>query len=170
MKQNPLDLSWQGMVGQSMSLFSRVSAYAVTIRPYTLTVSGVFLTVAVARMISFWNPGLHLETQGGLHVHHYTFGIFAMAIAGYAALVLKGPRASFWITLLYGFGLGLVFDEFGIWLHLELRESLRWSDTGLIILAVVFLVGIALASVLQRKPKPRRTAEQALPDAEVVAD
>ncbi len=140
MRSLNLDLFWK-----------RLSANAVTIRPYTLTLSALILTVSVARLISYRAPRFHWEPQAGLHVHHYAFGIFALAIAGYTALVFKGPRATFWIALLYGFGMGLVFDEFGLWLHLQEAHGLRWNNTGLLIVAAAFFfIGIACTSIFKR--------------------
>jgi hypothetical protein len=172
MRTSQFDFFWKKAAAKPIAAWTRLSAYAVTIRPYTLTLSAVLLTVSVARMISYRNPKLHWETQGGLHIHHYTFGIFALAIAGYAALVFKGPRAGFWIALLYGFGLGLVFDEFGLWLHLRQDPALRWSYTGLVMIAVVFLVGIAWAGILKREPRSSRVESLSgvQEDAEAVTD
>ena len=48
------------------------------------------------------------------------FGIFMLvAVGGWG--VFAGPRRSMWrrrMALLYGVGLALTFDEFGMWLHL----------------------------------------------------
>lgn len=56
---------------------------------------------------------------GGTHVHHLNLGIFMLSIVG-AYLLLKRPQGhdADWAAVLYGIGLALTFDEFGMWLHL----------------------------------------------------
>jgi len=56
---------------------------------------------------------------GGTHVHHLNLGIFMLSIVG-AYLLFGRPRGheADWAAVLYGIGLALTFDEFGMWLHL----------------------------------------------------
>lgn len=102
-----------------------------------------FLTFAVARLVSHFLPNLFLLVNG-VHIHHFTYGIFVLAIAGYTALFVRGPRGKFWVSLLYGFGLGLAFDEFGMWLNLESTQFLRWEYDGVILVILSFFVLILL--------------------------
>ncbi|HEY4516280.1 MAG TPA: hypothetical protein VJH67_03790 [Candidatus Paceibacterota bacterium] len=98
------------------------------------------LTFMGARIISHINPDLHIPWWG-VHVHHYAYGFFILAAAGYLSLVFSGPRAKYWIAMLHGFGLGLSFDEFGIWLHLSDDDLARWSYDGfLIIIGLIVLI------------------------------
>lgn len=56
---------------------------------------------------------------GGTHVHHLNLGIFLLSIAGaYLLFVRPKARKMEWAAVLYGVGLALTFDEFGMWLHL----------------------------------------------------
>src|SRR5437588_11655190 len=107
------------------------------------------LTVAVARLISSVAPRWGL-TIGGVHVHHYVYGIFVLAAAGYLALVFKGPRATAWIALLYGCGVGLTFDEFGFWINPVFQRGVRWNYRG-ITTVVVALVVVSLIPILRRQ-------------------
>src|SRR5713226_1710550 len=77
------------------------------------------LTVSVARTVSHFWPRFHVDLVPGFRTHHYVYGIFLLAISGYLALLFKSPRAIPWISLLYGLGLGLTFDEFGFWVSLN---------------------------------------------------
>lgn len=100
------------------------------------------LTFTIARGISSIDPGLGFWPTENLHVHHFTYGVFILAASGYLALVFSGPRAKFLIALLLGFGLGLSFDEFGMWLYLRGDDVARWQYDGIIIvLTFFFLVG-----------------------------
>ncbi len=84
-------------------------------------------------------PPLYLEPSPGLHVHHFTYGVFILFLAGYLGLSVRQARAKFWIALLMGFGLGLAMDEFGMWLRLRDDEAARWSYDGFNITIGVFL-------------------------------
>ena len=90
------------------------------------------LTFVGARIFSYFWPDIYIPWVG-IRVHHFAYGFFILAVAGYLALVFSGPRAKYWISLLHGFGLGLAFDEFGIWLHLNASDPARWSYDGFVI-------------------------------------
>jgi hypothetical protein len=64
-------------------------------------------------------PDLYFHL-GATHVHHLNYGIFLLAIVG-AVLLFAPPapgRRLDVVAILYGVGLALTFDEFGMWLHL----------------------------------------------------
>ena len=100
------------------------------------------MTFIGARIISYIAPDAYIPWFG-IRVHHFAYGFFILAIAGYLALVFSGPRAKYLIALLHGFGLGLAFDEFGIWLHLNDGDPARWSYDGFIIIIATLLVIIS---------------------------
>lgn len=85
-------------------------------------------------------PHLYLEVEPGLQIHHYTYGIFILFIAGYLGLIVKQARAKFWIAMLHGFGLGLAMDEFGMWLRLSDDDPIRWGYDGLNVTIALFLL------------------------------
>lgn len=112
---------------------------------------------------------------GGTHVHHLNFGIFLLAGVG-AWLLFSRPhgRRLRDATYLYGVGLALTFDEFGMWLHLSdqywqqasfdavvligsalmlLTVTPRWSQMRVrhLVLAVLLLIGGAAFFTLQRE-------------------
>ena len=86
----------------------------------------------------YWQP------SPGLHVHHYIYGFFILAISGYLALIHNGPRGTYLISLLHGFGLGLALDEFGMWLRLRDDDIARWNYDGFFIMVGFFLLLLAL--------------------------
>ena len=118
------------------------------------------LTAIVARWVSRVRPAFHYNI-GGMHIHHYMYGIFMLTVAGYLALVFKGPRATFWIALLYGWGAGFTFDEMGMWLNSAVSPRFRWDDKGLIfgIAALMVLAAFAIAFKKSRvrvsRPQPK---------------
>jgi hypothetical protein len=120
------------------------------------------LTVGVARLISYLSPGMHFNV-GGVHIHHYVYGIFILTIAGYLALVFDGSRARSWIALLYGCGVGLTFDEFGFWVNPIFQRGVRWNNRG-ITLVIVGLVIVSLIPLMRRRPADAASAIGSLPD------
>lgn len=100
------------------------------------------LTFIGARILNTLYPDLYIPFGGSdFRVHHFAYGFFILAISGYLALIHNGPKAKFLISLLHGFGLGLAFDEFGIWLNLKADDPTRWSYDGfLIVIGFFFLV------------------------------
>lgn len=99
------------------------------------------LTFGISRIISLIAPGLYIPWAPGLRVHHYAYGFFVLAASGYLALIFDGPRGRYLISLLHGFGLGLAFDEFGIWLNLNDGDPARWSYDGfMIIIGLILLI------------------------------
>jgi hypothetical protein len=116
-------------------------------RPVLSGAVAVGLTVIVARALNYIFPRTHLPLIPGVRVHHYVFGIFILTIAGYLALLFKGPRGTFWIALLYGLGVGLTFDEFGLWFNpprTPLTRGARWQFTGILVIVTFFLMTAVL--------------------------
>lgn len=98
------------------------------------------LTFIGARVFSHLWPDIYIPWTD-YRIHHFAYGFFVLAAAGYLALVFSGPRAKYLIALLHGFGLGLAFDEYGIWLKLNDNDPARWSYDGfIIIIGVIFLI------------------------------
>lgn len=120
---------------------SKPGLYIAILFPITLS---FLLTFAGARIVSHFWPNVFLEPSPGLHVHHFTYGFFILAIAGYLALIHHGPRANYRIAWLFGAGLGLAMDELGMWLKLRDDDITRFSYDGLtvVILSIVLIIVI----------------------------
>jgi hypothetical protein len=108
------------------------------------------LTFISARVVVFLImsrriPDLYLRL-GGTHIHHLNYGIFLLAGIG-AYLLLSRPegRRERLAAVLYGIGLGLTFDEFGMWVRLGGSYWQRASVDAVGVLAAVFgLIAYAL--------------------------
>jgi hypothetical protein len=99
------------------------------------------LTFMGARILNVIAPNFQLINLAVGHVHHFAYGFFILAISGYLSLIFNGPRAKYLISLLHGLGLGLAFDEFGLWIKLKDDDPTRWSYDGfLIVLGLFFLI------------------------------
>jgi hypothetical protein len=116
---------------------------------FSFLLTFVLSRVLVFLIMSHRIPNLFLFLQG-THVHHLNYGIFLLAaVGGYALFRRPGGRAAEMTALVYGFALGLTFDEFGMWLHLGGSYWQRASVDAVIVVAG--LIGlIAYAPSLKR--------------------
>ena len=121
------------------------TAYAKLIvnqeREISFWVLTAFLPTFLAiRTLVYFQPTLFVNVNG-THVHHLTCGILLLALAGYLGLTVQTPNARPRIAAVYGFGLALAFDEFGMWLLLRDDYWIRQSyDALFIILALLINV------------------------------
>ena len=95
---------------------------------------GMSLLMRVHRM-----SGLYLHFHG-THIHHLNYGIFLLAGVGAYLLFHPGPPVPA-AAVVYGIGLALTFDEFGMWLHLDGDYWQRTSFDAVIVLTA--LLGLA---------------------------
>src|SRR2546426_9450887 len=117
-----------------------------------LVLLSLMLTFVTARLVSILimlhrMPNIYLHVRD-THVHHLNYGIFLLAGVGAYLLFSPGPVAPA-AAVIYGIGLGLTFDEFGMWLHLNGDYWQRASFDAVIVLAGA----LALASFA---PPPAR--------------
>jgi thiol:disulfide interchange protein len=120
------------------------------------------LTAVGARLFSVFLPWVHWEPVPGMHIHHYVYGIFILAIAGYLAMVFRSDRATSWIALLYGLGIGLTFDEFGMWLNPPFQRGTRWSTGGLEFVIIALAVAGLIPLVFRRQRQADASSEESL--------
>lgn len=114
---------------------------------FTFLVTFIVTRVVVLLIMTGRLPDLYLYA-GGNHVHHLNYGIFLLSGIG-AYLLFWQPvgRALSLAAIIYGIGLALTFDEFGMWLHLGGSYWQRTSWDGIVILASLLAV-IAFAPAL----------------------
>jgi hypothetical protein len=86
--------------------------------PFLVMVS--FLsTFAISRAFLYIFPNFFLQVKT-VHVHHFAYGIFLLAIIGYILLTQpRSPSTRLKISVFYGIALGMAFDEFAMWIQLE---------------------------------------------------
>ena len=112
---------------------------------FTFTISRILVILIMSRRI----PDLFLHA-GNTHVHHLNYGIFLLSGVGYF-LIFSRP-AGRWLNIaavIYGIGLGLTFDEFGMWLHLGGSYWQRASFDAVVVVAGLLAL-IAFAPSLKR--------------------
>lgn len=75
----------------------------------------------------------------GVHVHHFIFGIFLLAVVSFVALYDIRPVVHRRLAVIYGISLGLIFDEFSLWLRLTNDYYARVTYDALVIIVLLFL-------------------------------
>ena len=128
-----------------------------------LVLLSLLLTFIVSRLITILvmlnrMPDIYLHVRD-THVHHLNYGIFLLAGVGAYLLFKPGftatppPPAA---AVIYGVGLGLTFDEFGMWLHLNGDYWQRASFDAIVVLAAA--LGLAGFAPQMRPWRPRLLA------------
>ena len=106
--------------------------------PFLIMIS--FLgTFTLSRIVTFVFPEIFLKVRG-IHVHHFSYGIFLLAILGY--FLLTQPRTSktrLRLSLFYGIALGLSMDEFAMWIQLEDNYYNRSSYDAIVLITLILL-------------------------------
>ncbi|HEX9480468.1 MAG TPA: hypothetical protein VF927_00070 [Solirubrobacteraceae bacterium] len=95
----------------------------------------------MTRRFSWWPGGV--ETSGGVHLHHFVWGIFLMLGSGFLGigLHLQEPWAGI-VAGVFGVGAGFTLDEFALWTRME---DVYWGEEGrssLEAVAIVSTVGL----------------------------
>lgn len=114
---------------------------------------GLLITFLFLRTLVYFIMSHHKNSYyvflDGIHIHHFNEGIFLLVIvAGLAIFSSKEKYSMEWMALLYGIALALIFDEFGMWLHLDM---VYWQKISV---NIVFLI-LTLFAVLAFAP-PRK--------------
>ncbi len=113
----------------------------------------------MTRAFTWWPGGV--ETEGGVHLHHFVWGIFLMMGAGFVGigLHLHEPWGGI-VAAIFGIGAGLTLDEFALWTRLE---DVYWSPEGRSSLEAVAIVGtVGLLVVIGVRPFELDTTESAV--------
>jgi hypothetical protein len=111
-----------------------------------LVLATFLLTFMAARVVVYLimsrrMPDLYLHV-GGTHVHHLNYGIFLLSgVGAWLLFATMNARRLDLAAVVYGIGLALTFDEFGMWIHLG---GAYWQRASF---DAVCVVGALLAQV-----------------------
>ncbi len=94
-------------------------------------------------------PDLYLFL-GQTHVHHLNYGIFLLTISGYLGMVLPRTRHMGKLAAIFGIGLGLTFDEFSLWFHLNNSYYARISYEAIVVITLVLINIIYFGDIWQK--------------------
>ena len=105
---------------------------------------------------------------GGTHVHHLNYGIFLLSVVGFMSLTAYGHGFRRTLAVLYGFALGLTFDEFGMWLKLEDHYYNSLSYDAIIVIASLFALMSSYGAYADRATKRKSSRVQVIPEGTVL--
>ncbi len=124
-----------------------------TRRGLVLTWLAFTLTFGGARLVT-WSIQADVSdigdvSAGGLHLHHYLWGILLLAAVAVFGLVDRSPKARSWMGIALGIALGLIVDEAALLITLR---DVYWQSEGWSSIAIaISLIGVAgTALVLSR--------------------
>ncbi|MFD3515745.1 hypothetical protein [Streptomyces sp. NPDC058657] len=109
---------------------------------FTVTFGGMRL---LTWLIHIDMAGVGDVQAGGVHLHHYVWGILLLALAGAVGLVHRSACTRAWTGLAYGVGLALIVDEAALLISLE---DVYWDTEGGISIALALAVIAVAGSVL----------------------
>jgi hypothetical protein len=117
---------------------------------WTFTATFGFLRL-LTWLIHVHVEGLGNVSAGGIHLHHYLYGILLLIGVGFAGLIERNDRWHAWMGAAFGLGLALVVDE--IALLVELKDVYWTGQGGISVAVAVILIGLAgSALVFTRSP------------------
>ncbi len=108
--------------------------------PFLILIS-FLVTFLLSRLVVFYLPlpNFFLKIRG-VHVHHFAYGIFILGLVGFLSLVQTlSEKSKLKLSLLYGLGLGLAFDEFAMWIELEDIYRDRTTYDAIVIITLILL-------------------------------
>jgi hypothetical protein len=108
----------------------------------------------VARTFTTFNPDIVL-VSGGIHIHHFWFGLVLQAIGGWLGISYNDERINRLAAILFGAGGGLIGDEVG----LLLTFGNYWSEITYTL--IIMFLAIASTSILIIRYSKTITAELA---------
>ncbi len=84
---------------------------------------------------------------GGVHIHHFVWGILILVTMGAYQMYwqpLPWSRAGRIMPYFYGAAIGLIFDEFDMWLHLggTYNSQMSFDIVVSIVLVLLVIIGI----------------------------
>jgi thiol:disulfide interchange protein len=136
---------YMNMTGNDRLTISRLARRTLVAFLFTFMLARIVVFLIMSRRI----PNLYLHS-GGTHIHHLNYGIFLLAAVGGGLLFWDpGERGRKVLAVLYGIGMALTFDEFGMWIHLGGSYWQRASWDAVTVVAAAFSL-MAFAPSLKR--------------------
>jgi len=99
-------------------------------------------TFAASRLFTALFPNTLIVVRG-THVHHFAYGFILLALIGFFSIVQpRSDRTRLKLAPLYGFALGVAFDEFAMWIQLE---DAYWDRNNF---DAILIVSLILANIV----------------------
>lgn len=123
------------------------------IAPLLIILISIISVFVISRLITFsvleWKilPKSLFALLGEFRLHHFVYGNVLITITSFMAIGLGIRKHKNWFALFYGIGLGLVFDEFLLWIGdvEQLTSNVLWIPYSGTVIAIVSLI---IASII----------------------
>lgn len=123
------------------------------IAPLVIILISIVSVFIISRLITFsimeWKilPKFLFSSFGNFRLHHFVYGNILITITSFLAIGLGFRKHKNWFALFYGIGLGLVLDEFLLWVGdvEQLTSNVLWIPYSGTIIAIV---AIAISSII----------------------
>lgn len=119
-----------------------------SIAPLVIILSSIISVFLISRLITFsvleWKilPKSLFAVLGEFRLHHFVYGNILITVTSFLAIGLGIRKHKNWFALFYGIGLGLVLDEFLLWIGdvEQLTSNVLWIPYSTTAIAVVGLI------------------------------
>lgn len=147
----------EGLLAEAIAARQRRVARLVL---FSFVMTFILARTVVLLIMTHRVPSLYLH-MGQTHVHHLNYGIFLLSLVG-AFLLFRQPQGKSLTlaALVYGVGLALTFDEFGMWVHLGGPYWQRASFDAVVVITAS--LGLCCAAPELKKFRPRHWATAVL--------
>lgn len=134
-KPNNLDPIWDPQIE------SPTNQKVIGVVIFYFLVTFILSRLMVYLVLGRWLPNFFLTIRG-VHIHHFTYGVIILTLVG-LYMILRRPEPETEIfkiaCALYGIGLGLTFDEFGMWVRLADTYWVRQSYDAIVVVLLTLL-------------------------------
>lgn len=118
------------------------------IAPLIIILTSILVVFIVSRIITFsvleWKilPKSLFAVLGDFRLHHFVYGNILITVTSFFAIGLGIRKHKNWFALFYGIGLGLVLDEFLLWIGdvEQLTSNVLWIPYSTTAIAIVSLI------------------------------
>ena len=118
------------------------------IAPLIIILTSIIIVFIVSRIITFsvleWKilPKSLFALLGDFRLHHFVYGNILITITSFFAIGLGVRKHKNWFALFYGIGLGLVLDEFLLWIGdvEQLTNNVLWIPYSTTAVSIVSLI------------------------------
>lgn len=119
-----------------------------SIAPLVIILTSIIVVFIVSRVITFsvleWKilPKSLFAVLGDFRLHHFVYGNILIIVTSFFAIGLGIRKHKNWFALFYGIGLGLVLDEFLLWIGdvEQLTSNVLWIPYSTTAIAIVSLI------------------------------
>ena len=106
--------------------------------PFTIF-AGFWFTYIFIRGLVYLFPSL-FTIVNDVHIHHFSYGIIILTLVGFYSLAMNPHgKKLFRTAFVFGIGLALTYDEFGMWLKLTDDGVARLGYDAIALISIGFI-------------------------------